>query len=127
MTLRILLADDNAINRELVTLSLGHLGYVVDVVTNGEEVLTLLETEDYGLILMDIEMPKVDGPTATARIRAELPAERQPYIVALTGNSLPADREYYTKVGMNGYVGKPFGIEALERAVAEAEAYWAEQ
>ncbi|HEX7199935.1 MAG TPA: ATP-binding protein, partial [Dongiaceae bacterium] len=100
LPLRILLAEDNSINLRVGLLMLERLGYLADVAGNGIEVLEALRREPYDLILMDLQMPRMDGLEATRRIRAEFPRERQPRIVAMTANVLSEQREACLAAGM---------------------------
>jgi len=118
LPLRILLAEDNSINLRVGLLMLERLGYLADVAGNGTEVLEALRRQPYDLILMDIQMPGMDGMEATRRIRAEFPRERQPRIVAMTANVLRDQREACLAAGMEDFVQKPVGFEELRAALA---------
>ena len=111
--LRLLLAEDNAVNQKVAVLVLERFGQRPDVVGNGAEALQALQDRDYDLVLMDVQMPVMDGLEATRRIRAELPAQRQPKIVAMTANALSDDRERCLEAGMDGHLGKPVRPEDL--------------
>jgi len=124
--LRILLAEDHHINRKLCLLMLEEFGTTADIAENGVEVLAALAEKDYDLILMDCNMPELDGYQATKRIR-EIEAsplnvkQRRNYIIALTANALIGERERCLAVGMDDYLSKPFTAselrDALERSV----------
>jgi signal transduction histidine kinase/DNA-binding response OmpR family regulator len=115
----ILLVDDNEINREVAQIVLEGGGYRVDGVVDGADAIAAVQAKAYDLVLMDIQMPGVDGITATQRIRAlDHPASRVP-IVAMTANVLPQHVEEFRRAGMNDHVGKPFKKERL-LAVIEA-------
>jgi signal transduction histidine kinase/DNA-binding NarL/FixJ family response regulator/HPt (histidine-containing phosphotransfer) domain-containing protein len=116
--MRILLAEDNAINLRVGLLMLERLGYQADVAGNGIEVLEALRRQPYDLILMDLQMPRMDGLEATRRIRAEFPRERQPRIVAMTANVLREQREACLAAGMEDFVQKPVGLDELRTALA---------
>ncbi|MGD0003525.1 MAG: response regulator [Anaerolineaceae bacterium] len=120
--LKILLAEDNPINQQVVKLMLSKLGYKPEVVSNGLETLNAVKQHDYDLVLMDVQMPEMNGEEATRRIRAEVPQKRQPYIVALTADALEGRREFYLEIGMDDYLSKPMGIDNLVKAI---EHYWA--
>jgi CheY-like chemotaxis protein len=112
---RILLAEDNAVNQTLATLILTRAGYEVDVVGNGLRVLDALRTGHYDLILMDIQMPVMDGIEATRIIRDPISSVYSPTvpIIALTARAMDGDREQCLREGMNGYIAKPFRAKAL--------------
>jgi PAS domain S-box-containing protein len=118
--LHILLAEDDSVNQMVALHMLQKLGYRADVAANGYEVLDALDRQDYDVILMDNRMPEMDGVKATRRIRAELPLEKQPYIVAMTASALEGDRERLLDAGMDDYVAKPVLIEKLVDAILRA-------
>jgi len=118
--LRILLADDNPTNQKLGLLVLKRLGYRADVAGNGLEVIEALERQDYDVVLMDIEMPELDGVEATQRVKAEFPREKWPRIVAVTANAMAGDRERFLAAGMDDYISKPIRVEALVDALTDA-------
>lgn len=105
--LRILLAEDNAINQKVTLRILDRLGYRADVAANGIEVLEAIKRQSYDAILMDVQMPEMDGVEATHQIRSLLPLEEQPWIIAMTAHALPGDREQYLHEGMDDYLSKP--------------------
>jgi signal transduction histidine kinase/DNA-binding response OmpR family regulator len=115
--LRILLAEDNSVNQRVGLLMLERLGYLADVAGNGAEALEALRRQPYDLVLMDIRMPGMDGLEATRRIRAEIPPERQPWIVAMTANVLFEQREACRAAGMDDFVQKPVGQADLRAAL----------
>jgi PAS domain S-box-containing protein len=112
--LRILLAEDNIINQKVATRILSQMGYRPDVVHNGVEVLEALERQKYDVILMDVQMPEMDGLEATRRIRQQYTGIRRPWIIAMTANAMDSDRKNCFDSGMDGYLSKPVRIEALE-------------
>jgi len=118
--LRILLAEDNQVNQKVALSMLKRLGLRADLAENGLIALQRLQEQDYDLVLMDMQMPELDGLAATRRIRAELPAERQPRIVAVTANAMKGDRERCLEAGMDDYVSKPLRKEDLEAALQRA-------
>jgi CheY-like chemotaxis protein len=115
--LRILLAEDNLINQKVALRMLERLGYSADVAANGLEAIQAMTLRPYDLILMDIQMPEMDGIEATQRIRASWPPNDQPRIVAMTANALAGDRETYLTGGMDDYVSKPIKVEELTRVL----------
>jgi PAS domain S-box-containing protein len=112
--LRILLAEDNVINQKVATRILTQMGYRPDVVQNGLEVLSALERQKYDVILMDVQMPEMDGLEATRKVREIWTGARRPWIIAMTANAMESDRQMCFKSGMDGYISKPVRIEALE-------------
>jgi PAS domain S-box-containing protein len=112
--LRILLAEDNIINQKVATRILSQMGYRPDVVHNGVEVLVALERQKYDVILMDVQMPDMDGLEATRQVRQKYTGARRPWIIAMTANAMDSDRKNCFDSGMDGYLSKPVRIEALE-------------
>jgi PAS domain S-box-containing protein len=112
--LRILLAEDNVINQKVATRILSQMGYRPDVVQNGLEVLQALERQKYDVILMDVQMPDMDGLEATRQIRKQWTGPRRPWIIAMTANAMDIDQKNCFDAGMDGYLSKPVRIEALE-------------
>jgi signal transduction histidine kinase/ligand-binding sensor domain-containing protein/ActR/RegA family two-component response regulator len=121
---RILLAEDNSINQRVALLMLSRMGCLADVAADGQEVLEAVRRRHYDVILMDVQMPGMDGLEAARRIRAELPPDRQPRIVAITANALEENREACLAAGMDDFLAKPVLLddlkEALRRNVARA-------
>jgi PAS domain S-box-containing protein len=115
LPLNILVAEDNAINQKVVKQLLAQLGYRADVVANGVEVLDALERQNYDVVLMDVQMPEMDGLEATRRLRARFPGG-VPRVIAMTANAMPGDREKCLAAGMDAYVSKPVELNDL-RAV----------
>lgn len=112
-TLSILLAEDHLVNQKLMMAMLGKLGYTPDLANNGVEVLEKLKSKRYDVILMDIQMPEMDGVEATERIVAEHLPESRPKIIAVTAHALKGDREKYLALGMDDYLSKPVSIDAV--------------
>ncbi len=115
--IRILLAEDNKINQKTTTLMLQHMGYQVKVVENGRQALTEFEENSYDLILMDIQMPEMDGYETTARIRKKEQNTNHIPIIALTAYAMEGDREKCLAAGMDGYLAKPVQIETLYKTI----------
>jgi PAS domain S-box-containing protein len=118
--LRILLAEDNAINQVVAVEMLKGEGHRVEVANNGREVLTALARESFDLVLMDVQMPEMDGFETTAAVRArERAGERRVPIIALTAHAMNGDRERCLAAGMDAYVTKPLCFRELRQAIAE--------
>ncbi len=115
--LRILLAEDNQVNQKVALSMLKRLGYKADVASNGFEVLQALDKQHYDVILMDIQMPEMDGLDATRRIRGNWEPAKQPCIIAITAHALEGDREEFLSAGMNDYISKPIQLEELQTAL----------
>jgi|GEM_PF-2378014 len=119
LPLRILVAEDNTVNQQLALLLLDKLGYRADVAGNGLEVLDALDRQTYDLVLMDIQMPEMDGLEATRALRERWPdPAARPRIVAMTANAMRGDREAYLAAGMDDYVAKPIHREELAAVLA---------
>jgi signal transduction histidine kinase/CheY-like chemotaxis protein len=118
--LRILLAEDNAVNQKLAIRILERLGYRADVASNGLEAVESVERQAYDVILMDVQMPEMDGLDSTRNIR-KLAQVSQPYIIAMTANAMEGDREMCLAAGMNDYVSKPIRVNELVGALLKAE------
>ena len=116
-SLRILVAEDNAVNQKVALRLLDQLGYRADVVSNGLQALKALEGQPYDVVLMDVQMPELDGLGASRRIRERWSAEERPRIVAMTANAMPEDREACFAAGMDDYVAKPIRPEELVEAL----------
>jgi signal transduction histidine kinase/CheY-like chemotaxis protein len=115
--LRILLAEDNTVNQKLALRLLTQLGYRADVAGNGLEVIAALERQTYDVVLMDVQMPELDGLEATRRIRAEWVPPCGPRIIAMTANAMEGDREACLAAGMDDYVSKPIRVHDLLAAL----------
>jgi CheY-like chemotaxis protein len=111
--LRILVAEDNVTNQRVIDFILKKMGYRVDLANNGKEVIEALERQPYDLILMDLEMPVIDGLKAFRHIRKNVAADEQPQVVALTANASEEKRRECLDSGMNAYLTKPVKIPAL--------------
>ncbi|MEM7129909.1 MAG: tetratricopeptide repeat protein [Chloroflexota bacterium] len=121
--LQILLAEDNLINQKVARRILEQAGYQIEIVEDGTQVLVALVHNTFDVILMDIEMPEMDGIAATKQIRAMYPFDKQPYIIALTAHAMDGVRDTYMAVGMNDYVSKPIQKEILLQALEKAKSY----
>ncbi len=112
---RVLVVDDNPSSQKVATLMLKRLGFEPDIASSGKEVLDKAVGEDYDLILMDIQMPGLDGREVTRIIRNSF--SKQPYIIAITAQALAGDEESCLKAGMNDYLPKPIDLESLKAAI----------
>ncbi|WP_421863963.1 ATP-binding protein [Parvibaculum sp.] len=115
--LRILLAEDNRINQKVALKLLDRMGYRCDVAADGFEALAALDRQHYDVVLMDIQMPGMDGIEAARRIRARWPSERDVSIVALTANATHEDHAKCAAAGMDGFLSKPVAARALAQAL----------
>ena len=120
-SLRILMAEDNAVNQKVALAMLGKLGYEATVVVNEALAVAAVQTDHYDVVLMDMQMPVLDGLAATREIRA-LDDVEQPWIIALTANAMVSDQEACFAAGMNDYVAKPIRTDFLADAMERAEA-----
>jgi len=120
--LRILLAEDNVVNQKLALRLLQQMGYRADVASNGIEAIESVERQTYDVVLMDVQMPEMDGLEASRRITAKWPAGERPRIVAMTANAMQGDREECLAAGMDDYVTKPIRVDALVAALLSATA-----
>jgi signal transduction histidine kinase/CheY-like chemotaxis protein len=118
LPLRILVAEDNVVNQKVILKLLQRLGYQAEVVFNGLEVLQALTQQVYDVILMDVQMPDMDGLTATRQIRQLYPAHKRPCIIAVTASAMQGDREACLRVGMDDYLSKPLRADCLQRVLS---------
>src|SRR5690606_32345052 len=117
--LNILLAEDNAVNQMLAIRILNKLGYDnIDLALNGLEAIEKFRNRSYDVILMDMQMPEMDGLEATRVIREQ--ADRQPIIIAMTANAMQGDRDLCLQAGMNEYLTKPIKLDAFMNALQDA-------
>jgi signal transduction histidine kinase/DNA-binding response OmpR family regulator len=120
---RVLVAEDNAVNAKLITLMLQKRGFTADVVANGQEAVDAMARVGYRIVLMDVQMPEMDGLEATRRIlaMAKTAGWRSPYIIGVTANALPEDEARCHEAGMHDYVTKPIAAAALDAALSRAQ------
>ena len=119
--IRILLAEDNVVNQKVATHLLDRIGYRADIAANGLEVLEALKRQSYDVVLMDVQMPEMDGLEATRRICRDFPIEKRPKIIAMTANAMQGDREKCLDAGMNDYITKPVRREELAAALSKCK------
>jgi PAS domain S-box-containing protein len=118
---RLLLAEDNVVNQKVALLMLAKLGYRADVAANGLEVLEAVARQHYDVIVMDVQMPEMDGLEASRQIQARWPERRdRPWVIALTANAMQGDREACIAAGMDDYISKPIKTEELAAAIERA-------
>src|SRR5439155_14782074 len=115
--LRILVVEDNAHNREVALALLERLGHRPDFAASGREALAALERAAYDAVLLDIQMPEMDGWETARRICARWPRETRPRLIAMTAHALPADRRSSMEAGMDAHVAKPVRLEELAAAL----------
>ncbi len=108
----VLLVEDNPVNQKLTVLTLERLGYRVDVAVNGREAVEAVARTPYAAVLMDCQMPEMDGYEATRRIRADLPGRRVP-IIAMTASAMKDEQTHSRDAGMDDFLSKPFRTDAL--------------
>jgi len=118
---RVLLAEDDGVNQKMISTLLDEMGHKTDIAPNGIEALRALREETYDLVLMDVQMPEMDGLEATRRIRSEWPPEEQPYVIALTAAVTEEDRERCKEAGMDAFLSKPVQQEDLTEALDVGE------
>ena len=116
--LRILVAEDNVVNQKLAVRLLGQMGYRIDLAANGVEAVEGVLRQTYDLVLMDVQMPEMDGLEATRQILTRLGTQR-PRIVAMTANAMQGDREACLAAGMDDYITKPIRVEALAQVLRD--------
>jgi CheY-like chemotaxis protein len=116
--LRILVAEDNLVNQQLAVLLLKKIGYRADVAANGLEVLEALGRETYDVVIMDVQMPEMDGLEATRQIHQRWPEARRPYVIAATANAIQEEREACLAAGMDAYLSKPIDVDELAAALS---------
>jgi CheY-like chemotaxis protein len=114
--LKVLLVEDNPINRRVTSLQLERLGVSADVVCSGAEALEILTKNEFHLILMDCQMPELDGFETTRELRRRWP-DRKVGVIALTAHAMEGDRERCIEAGMDDYLGKPLAVEKLKEVL----------
>ena len=121
LPLKILLAEDNVVNQQVGLHLLQRMGYRADVAGNGLEVLESLRRQSYDVVLMDVQMPEMDGFATTQRIYQELSPVLRPRIIAMTANAMQGDREICLEAGMDDYISKPIRLEELSCALSKCQ------
>ncbi len=127
MPLRILLAEDHPVNQKMALLILERMGYRADVAGNGLEVLSALHRQPYDVVLMDVQMPQMDGLEATRRICQEWVGEQRPRIIAMTALAMPGDRSVCLNAGMDDYISKPIRVDELVQALSKCQPRYARE
>lgn len=115
--LKVLVVEDNFMNQKVITSILHKNNLNADIATNGQEALEQLQSKNYDLVFMDMEMPVMDGIEATKKIRDTLPEHKQPVIIAMTANAFFEDRERCLKAGMNDFLSKPISVEMVKTSL----------
>ncbi|TNF62743.1 MAG: GAF domain-containing protein [Rhodobacteraceae bacterium] len=115
--LRILLAEDNLVNQKLALRLLEQMGYRADLASNGKEALESVARQTYDVVLMDVQMPEMDGLEASRRLNAQYGGTQRPRIVAMTANAMQGDREMCLEAGMDDYIAKPIRVDKLIEAL----------
>jgi CheY-like chemotaxis protein len=121
LKLKLLLVEDNLVNQKVALAMLKRMGYEAEVASDGLEGINKVKAKDFDVVLMDWHMPEMNGLEATAVIRRELPAARQPWIIGLTANAMQGDREKCLEAGMDDYVSKPLGRDDLDAAFSRVQ------
>ena len=119
LALQVLLAEDNPVNQRLGTIMLESLGHTVVVAANGEEACSLCERQQFDVILMDIEMPIMNGEEATRRIRERENETGEHVVIIALSAHLAGDQERFLETGMDGFLQKPFKLEDLQRTLTK--------
>ena len=120
--LRILLAEDNVVNQKLALRILKQMGYRADLASNGLEAVESVERQTYDVVLMDVQMPEMDGLDAARQITARWSRAERPRIVAMTANAMQGDREMCLEAGMDEYLTKPIQVDRLSEALRQVPA-----
>ena len=120
--LRILLAEDNVVNQKLAMRLLQQMGYRADLASNGLEAVESVGRQAYDVVLMDVQMPEMDGLEASRRITSRWPQGERPRIIAMTANAMQGDREMCLDAGMDDYLTKPIRVERLVEALNQVPA-----
>ena len=120
--LRIRQAEDNLVNQKLALRLLSQMGYRADVAANGIEAIECVERQTYDVVLMDVQMPEMDGLEASRRLSAKYEPPLRPRIVAMTANAMQGDRGECLAAGMDDYLTKPIRVDALVDALTRCEA-----
>jgi CheY-like chemotaxis protein len=121
--LRILLAEDNVVNQKVALRLLAQMGYRADVAANGLEAIEAVARQTYDVVLMDVQMPELDGFEASREINRRWPGGQRPRIVAMTANAMQGDRELCVAAGMDDYVAKPIRVEELVGALGRVPSH----
>ncbi|MBW4693572.1 MAG: response regulator [Lyngbya sp. HA4199-MV5] len=119
--LKILLADDHLLNQKIALLMLQRLGYQADTAENGLEVIEALQHQPYDVVLLDVQMPEMDGLEAARWICQQMPPHLRPYLIAITANAMPGDRDMCLRAGMDHYMSKPIRMQDLGQVLEQCK------
>jgi len=111
---KILVADDNVVNLKVASSFLTRMGYQPDTATNGREVLQALAAKEYNLVLLDIQMPELDGYQVASKVISQSAGGKRPHLIALTANAMESDRQKCLAAGLDDYLPKPMRVPELE-------------
>ena len=111
---KILVADDNVVNLKVATAFLTRMGYQPDTAKNGREVIEMLAQKDYDLVLLDIQMPELDGYQVASKVIADANGAKRPFLIALTASAMESDRQKCLNAGLDDYLPKPIRVPELE-------------
>jgi len=117
-SLKILVAEDNVVNRKVAQMLIGRIGLKADLAEDGLQVMEALKNADYDVILMDIQMPGLDGIETTRRIQKEVPMDKQPIIVPMTAHTFPSELKAFKEAGMFLHISKPIRLEKLQEVIS---------
>lgn len=120
-SLKILIAEDNEVNQLVIKKMIEKLGHKATLVQNGKEAVDAVKRYPYDIIFMDIQMPWIDGLTATKLINEQLNGKKHPYIVAVTAHAIKGDSEKYLSEGMDAYISKPISMNAISEIIDRVE------
>jgi CheY-like chemotaxis protein len=124
---RVLVVDDNPVNQRFAVLLLRKFGYQVDAASNGQEALARLDQAAFDVVLLDVQMPEMDGPSVARQLVRDWPPARRPWLIALTGNVRDEERAECLAAGMDDFLSKPVAPETLRAALERARVHLAKR